>query len=174
MGKINDAFKDGRIVGGVVAVSLAAVLGVGVVNVATAQQPAAVVETTAPASTIDLASTPYTNGLASEQESEAAAIEQARLAAEAEAARVAAEQAAAAEAARIAAEQAAAAEQQAAEAVPEADPEPSDPDPGTGGGGGGGLPSGAVPPNVAGTDQPDSTACASSALTWDGTQSVCA
>ena len=37
-----------------------------------------------------------------------------------------------------------------------------------------GLPSGSVPPNVSGTDQPDSTACASSALVFNGTQSVCA
>lgn len=36
------------------------------------------------------------------------------------------------------------------------------------------LPSGATPPNVSGTDQPDSTACASSALQWDGSKSVCA
>ena len=36
------------------------------------------------------------------------------------------------------------------------------------------LPAGATPPNVPGTDQPDSTACASSALTWDGSKSVCA
>lgn len=173
MGKIRDAFKDGRIVAGVVAVGLTAVAGAGVVTVANAQQePAAVVQTADPALTIDLTDTPYTNGLASEQESEAAAVEQARLAAEAEAARVAAEQAAAAEAARIAAERAAAAEQQAAAEETFDGPEPSDP--GTGGGGGGGLPSGAVPPNVPGTDQPDSTACASSALTWNGTQSVCA
>jgi len=36
-----------------------------------------------------------------------------------------------------------------------------------------GLPAGAVPPDVPGTDEPDSTACASSALTWNGTESVC-
>lgn len=36
------------------------------------------------------------------------------------------------------------------------------------------LPSGATPPNIAGTDQPDSTACASSALVWNGSKSVCA
>jgi len=36
------------------------------------------------------------------------------------------------------------------------------------GGGGAGLPSGAVPPNVAGTNSPDSTACASSSVTSDG------
>lgn len=109
MGKIMDVLKNERIVGGVMAVGLVAVLGVGVVNVATAQEPATVVQTADPASTIDLTQT-TDNGLAAEQEAEAAAAvaaEQARLAAEAEAARIAAEQAAAAEAERVAAEQAA-------------------------------------------------------------------
>jgi hypothetical protein len=35
------------------------------------------------------------------------------------------------------------------------------------------LPSGAVPPSNGVTDQPDSTACQSSRLTWDGEKSVC-
>lgn len=105
-----------------------------------------------------------------------AAIETAvadKTAREAEAARVLAEQAAvAAEAARVAAEQQAAIEQAAAEEAPapEAEGGPGEPEAPTGGG----LPAGAVPPNVPGSDQPDSTACASSALVWDGSQSVCA
>jgi len=120
MGILGNAFKDGRIVGGILAVGIMATVGVGAVAVASAdQQPAAVVQTADPALTIDLTATDA-NGLAAEQEAEGAAAvaaEQARLAAEAEAARVSAEQAAAEEAARIAAEQAAA-EEAPAEDVP--------------------------------------------------------
>lgn len=128
MGTLRDAFKDGRIAGGVVAVGIIAAVGAGTFALATSaasEQPAAMVETAAPALSFDLAGT-TDNGLAVEQEADAAAAEQARLAAEAEAARVAAEQAAAAEAARIAAEQAASAERTADE--PAAD-EPVEEDP---------------------------------------------
>lgn len=126
MGKIRDAFKDGRIVGGVVALGIAAAVGTGVGVVATsanADQPA-VVQTSDPAMTIDLTETTV-NGLATEQEAAAAAAEAERLAAEAaaaEAARVAAEQAAQAEAERLAAEQAAAEEPVYSEPAPEEPP----------------------------------------------------
>ncbi|MFD4111627.1 hypothetical protein ACFWWU_36550 [Streptomyces sp. NPDC058650] len=163
MSKLGDKLNDGKIVGWtLIGAAVLAGGGLGVAALASANAaPAAIVQTVEP---IDFAALPYTNGLAGEQETEAAtavAAEQARAAAEAtaaaEAARVAAEQAAAVEAERIAVEQAAA-------------DEPDDPGPVAGGGG---LPAGAVPPNVPGSDQPDSTACASSSLTWDGTQSVC-
>lgn len=163
MGKLGDKFKDGKIVGlTLIGVVVLAGGGLGIAALTSANaEPAAVVKTVEP---VDFASLPYTNGLAGEQETDAAAAvaaEQERLAAEAaaaEAARVAAEQAAAVEAERVAAEQVLADEPAGEEPAP----------------GGGGLPSGAVPPNVPGSDQPDSTACASSSLTWDGSQSVCA
>lgn len=79
---------------------------------------------------------------------------------------IAAERAAEA-AAALAAQQAAAAAQQAADQAAAHKSADSGSNPG-------GLPAGAVPPDVPGTDQPDSTACASSALTWNGTESVCA
>lgn len=74
----------------------------------------------------------------------------------------AAAQAAADEAARVAAEAAAAAN------APKSN--------NTGGGGYtyGEYPAGATPPMLPGTDAPDSSACASSSLVWDGVKSVCA
>lgn len=104
-----------------------------------------------------------------------AAEEQARIAQEAadEAAQsvtAANEAATAAEAAEAAAEAQAAADAAAAAAAAAENP---------GGNGGGGYaygsyPAGAVPPNLSGTDAPDSSACASSSLVWDGSKSVCA
>ncbi|MCU1408454.1 MAG: hypothetical protein JWM23_534 [Microbacteriaceae bacterium] len=148
-------------------VAVAAILAVGGTTAAFAvnghqETPAAVVQTVEPSATPQ----PYVNGLAGEQEAEAAAAKAAEAQAVADAA--AAQAAADAAAAQATADAQAAAQAQATEdsaAQPEDAPEPV---------ANAGLPSGAVPPNVAGSDQPDSTSCASSTLTWDGSQSVCA
>ncbi|MDQ0894416.1 hypothetical protein [Agromyces ramosus] len=170
MSKLGDALQNGKIVGWTVIGAIVVTGGgLGAVALTSANASPAAVVVVETAEPIDYTTLPASYGVAAEQEADAAAAvaaEQARIAeaAAAEAARIAAEQAAAAEAQRVADEQA------AAQVADEADPEdPGTPDPGPSG-----LPSGAVPPNVAGTDQPDSTACASSTLTWDGTQSVCA
>ena len=172
MGKLGDAFKDGRLVGGLVIAGVVGAFGVvggTVVAIDSAAAPAAVVETVAP--TLD--PTAYTtNGLASEQETDAAAAEAARIEAE----RVAAEAAAAAEAARVAAEHAAAAEAEriaAEEAAAYEEPvydEPAAPAPVESSG----VPAGAWPltwvadPNAADGGYWNFGACATSASTING------
>lgn len=167
---IRTAFKDGRIVGGVLLVGVAAAVGFGtytVVTTAIPEQPAATVETVA---AVDLTAIPYINGLADEQETEAAAAEAARVAAEAaaaEAARVAAEQSAAAEAERVAAEQAAAVEDE---------PTPEEPAPSTGAASGTPLPfyPSSDPENATGGDYADPAGfCASGSASTVGGVPTC-
>lgn len=165
---IMSKFKGTRVAGISAIAALALVIGGSTIAVANGynpfpqEQPAAAVETAAPALFVGT----NENGLAAEEEATAAAAEAARVAAEAQAAADAA-----AAAAQAAADAQAVADAAARQASPESssDDSGSDDAPSTGGG----LPTGAVPPNVAGSDQPDSTACSSSSLTWNGSQSVC-
>ncbi len=117
---MGNMWRDGRVVGGGLAVVALGALGFGGVALANAANTPAAPTPTAVVETIDFAGLPYTNGLAGEQESESAAVV-------AEQARVAAEQAAAAEAARVAAEQAAAVEAERVAAEQVAADEPEDP-----------------------------------------------